>query len=98
MYRGLENYLDAGDESREWPERVSRPMKNPQWFVRTMSCQQPPPFTWMTQDTAEYRAALAPVEAHFLIESDVISGIRVLRVAAARDDMCRRRPSTAAPR
>jgi hypothetical protein len=77
MYRGLENYLDAGDESREWPERVSRPMKNPAWFVRTMSCQQPPPFTWMT---------------------DVISGIRVLRVAAARDDMCRRRPSTAAPR
>ena len=89
MYRGLANYLDAGDASRAWPERISRPMMNPRWFVRTMSCQRPPPFTWMTQDTPEYRAALAPVEAHFVFESEVASGIRLLRVTAARDDLCR---------
>jgi hypothetical protein len=94
MYRGLEKYLDAGDASREWPERVSRPVMNPPWFVRTMSCRRPPPFTWMTQDTPEYRAALAPVEAHFVVESEVASGIRVLRVASARDDMCRPRSLT----
>ena len=54
MYRGLDNYLDAGDASREWPQRVSRRMRNPARLVRTMSCQQPPPFTWMTQDTPEH--------------------------------------------
>jgi hypothetical protein len=100
MYRGLENYLDAGEVSREWPEFVSRPLKSPARVVRTMSCRQPPPFTWMAWDTPEQRAALAPVEAHFQVETEVTSGIRVLRVTAARDDICRRpsrrRPSAAA--
>jgi len=97
MYRGLDKYLDAGEVSREWPELVSRPLKSPARVVRTMSCEQPPPFTWMAWDTPEQRAALAPVEAHFRVESEVTGGIRVLRVRGVRDDICRRRPSPAAP-
>jgi hypothetical protein len=93
MYRGLHKYLDAGEVSRKWPELVSRPLKSPARVVRTMSCEQPPPFTWMAWDTPEQRRALAPVEAHFRVESEVTSGIRVLRVRGARDDICRRRPS-----
>jgi hypothetical protein len=42
----------------------------------------------MAQDTAEHRAALAWVEQHFAVESEVRSGIRVLRVVAARDAVC----------
>jgi hypothetical protein len=93
-YRGLDNYLDAGEASRPWPERVSRPLrKQPERVVRAMSCERPPPFTWMAQDLPENRAALAFVEAHFAVESEVASGIRVLRAAAARDDVCSRRPA-----
>ena len=79
---------------------LSRPLKSPARVVRTMSCDQPLPFTWMAWDTPEQREALAPVEEHFEVESEVTSGIRVLRVTAARDDLCRRssrrRPSPAA--
>jgi hypothetical protein len=89
MYRGLDKYLDAGEASREWPEMLSRPLKSPARVVRTMSCRQPPPFTWMAWDTPEQRAVLAPVEAHFQVETEVTSGIRVLHVTAARDDICR---------
>jgi hypothetical protein len=91
MFRGLDNYLDAGDASWEWPERVSRPLKDrPLMVVRGLSCRRPAPFTWMAQDTAEHRAALAWVEKHFVVESEVHSGIRVLRAVAARDAVCNR--------
>jgi hypothetical protein len=91
MYRGLDNYLDAGGASRNWPERVSRPLRDkPRWAVRALSCRKPPPFTWMAQDIPEHRAALAFVEEHFRVESEVTGGIRVLRAVAARDDVCRR--------
>jgi hypothetical protein len=99
-YRGLDKYLDAGEGSREWPEVRSRPLKPAARVVRAMSCDQPPPFTWMAADTPDQRAALAPLEEHFRVETEVMSGIRVLRVTAARDDICRRpsfrRPSAAA--
>jgi hypothetical protein len=44
----------------------------------------------MAWDTPEQRAVLAPLETHFQVESEVTSGIRVLRVIAARDDQCSR--------
>jgi hypothetical protein len=92
MYGGLENYLDAGDASRYWPERIARPLrKNPAWVVRSMSCERPTPFTWMAKDVPEHRAALAFVEEHFEVEREVRSGILVLRAVAARDSVCRRR-------
>jgi hypothetical protein len=100
IYRGLEKYLDAGEASREWPELVSGPLKSPARVVRTLSCRQAPPFTWMAWDTPEQRAALVPLQEHFEVDTEVASGILVLRVTAARDDVCRRstgrRPSAAA--
>jgi 4-amino-4-deoxy-L-arabinose transferase-like glycosyltransferase len=90
MYRGLDKYLDAGEGFREWPEMLSRPLNSPARVVRTMSCDQPLPFTWMAWDTPAQRAALAPLEEHFQVETEITSGIRVLRVTATRDDICRR--------
>jgi hypothetical protein len=94
MFRELDLYLDAGDASRDWPERVIRrlnPQKNPAPVVLAMSCARPPPFTWMARDIPDHRAALAVVEKHFSVESDSVSGFRVLHVVAARDDICSRR-------
>jgi hypothetical protein len=98
LYAGLDSYLDAGDASPYWPERIARPLrKRPARIALRMSCEQPPPFSWMVQDRAEQRAALAAVAEHFEVEADVDSGVRVLRVTGVRDAICRRPDRRASP-
>ncbi len=89
MYRGLANYLDAGEATRDWPERVIKPFRNqPLRVVRKLSCGQPPPFTWIARDTPEHRDALSFVAQHYAVEAEDQDGLLVRRVTAARDGLC----------
>jgi MYXO-CTERM domain-containing protein len=93
MYRGLDNYLDAGDASRFWPELETRQFrKRPLLAVRELSCAQPPPFTWIARDVPEHREALAFVGKHFEVESDDQAGLLVRRATAVRGALCAAQP------
>jgi hypothetical protein len=98
MYRGLDNYLDAGDASRDWPERAVEPFLNrPLRVVRDLSCAQPPPFTWIARDIPEHRAALAFLAQHYAVEAEDRDGLLVRRVTAARDGLCSARSQVSPP-
>jgi len=89
MYRGLDNYLDAGDASRAWPEHTIKPfLDRPLVVVRELSCEQPPPFTWIARDVPEHRAALAFVAQHYAVEAEDHDGLLVRRATAARNGLC----------
>jgi hypothetical protein len=99
MYRGLDNYLDAGDASRDWPERAVEPfLKWPLRVVRDLSCAQPPPFSWIARDIPEHRAALAFLAEHYATEADDRDGLLVRRVTAASDGLCSFGPRISPPR
>ena len=71
MYRGLDNYLDAGEASRDWPERAIKAFrKQPLGVVRELSCEQPPPFTWIARDAPEHRAAFDFLARHYEVVVD----------------------------
>jgi len=98
MYRGLENYLDAGEASRDWPERAIEPFrKQPLRVVRKLSCAQPPPFTWIARDIPEHRAAFTFLAQHYAVESEDQDGLLVRRVTATRDGLCSARARVPPP-
>jgi hypothetical protein len=89
MYRGIENYLAAGDASRVGPEWHSEPLRNqPLRVLRDLSCRQPPPFTWIASDTPEHRTAIAFIEKYYDVESDDQAGLLVRRATASRAPLC----------
>jgi len=93
MYRGLDNYLDAGEASRDWPERAIKAFrKQPLGVVRELSCEQPPPFTWIARDVPEHRAAFDFLALHYEVVVEDREGFLVRRATAARGGLCAASP------
>jgi hypothetical protein len=93
LFPGLDNYLDAGSATVPLPRpEVRRVGTLPALAVLTRSCEHPPPFTWMFRDVPGQRASTKLLETHFAVEEQVREGIRILRVTAARGDICEHLP------
>jgi hypothetical protein len=99
MYRGFDNYIDAGDASRAWPERRIEPFRGKSLRVmRELSCAQPPPFTWIARNVPEHRAAFTFLAQHYEVAAEDRDGFLVRRVTAARGGLCAAGSSLSAPR
>ena len=90
LFQDFETFLErvygmpAPGESR----RVFSVRSRDEQRVREASCQQPPPFHWITFDTAEEQRRIEALASDFSLESESGGSYRVYRISGRRPGAC----------
>jgi len=88
---GLFGHLEAIEA---WPKSRVRDRITPRIGVGdprrlvAHSCEEPPPFVWIAENSEEQRALLAALDARFETRSEVRGPYRLVRVDARREGAC----------